>query len=194
MFPKKWEITKEKMRQATIKRNKIDNPSKRQEVRLKQSIYMKGRFVGKKNARYINGDYMIDGYKMYRRKALKYYGAKCQMCGDTREIVLDVHHKDKNRENCNIENLIVLCKNCHVVEHVRLKGGLKTKTFICETCGKEFKGRGIRRYCCIECRGSKHIEFRERDKAGRFTSGSNRNRGVKKENNSKPSGTIHNPI
>jgi hypothetical protein len=29
----------------------------------------------------------------------------------------DIHHKDRNRENNDISNLIVLCKPCHKKEH-----------------------------------------------------------------------------
>ena len=195
-FPEKWERIKEKMRQATIKRNKTNNPSWDKETIKKRSRKVKeeGTYAGKKNPRYINGDYMIDGYKMYRIKALEYYGVKCQVCGDLREVVLDVHHKDKNRKNCNIDNLMVLCKNCHVVEHVRLNGGRKTKMFVCEVCGKEFRDsdKRNRRFCSKECYYEIYnVDSRKRDKSGRFTSGSNGNRGVKKEDNVKPSSTIH---
>ncbi len=32
--------------------------------------------------------------------------------------ILVVHHKDKNRENNTIENLEVLCPNCHAIRHI----------------------------------------------------------------------------
>lgn len=42
---------------------------------------------------------------------------KCECCGNTewmgKKIPLEVHHKDGNRFNNNIENLEILCPNCH---------------------------------------------------------------------------------
>lgn len=49
----------------------------------------------------------------YRRKALEVYGAKCSVCGYAIVEVLEVHHKDSNRDNNNIENLDVLCPTHH---------------------------------------------------------------------------------
>lgn len=56
------------------------------------------------------------------RKAMLSRGMinKCQNCGyqDHPEI-LGVHHIDRNRKNNDISNLIVLCPNCHSIEHSR---------------------------------------------------------------------------
>ena len=53
----------------------------------------------------------------YRDRAIKHYGNSCQRCGfqDSRAIV--VHHKDHNRSNNSIDNLAVLCCNCHYIQH-----------------------------------------------------------------------------
>lgn len=62
--------------------------------------------------------------KAYRRKALKFYGEKCQTCGyDKFPQILHVHHKDCNRTNNSIENLTVLCPNCHAETHVKNDSG-----------------------------------------------------------------------
>jgi len=37
----------------------------------------------------------------------------CQLCGKESKMGLSVHHIDYNKENCNEENLITLCKSCH---------------------------------------------------------------------------------
>jgi len=42
---------------------------------------------------------------------------KCVFCGIEREILLVVHHLDKNRKNNKISNLIWLCHNCHFLVH-----------------------------------------------------------------------------
>lgn len=55
-----------------------------------------------------------DGASSYRTRALDKYGKKCNECGyDEHEIALDVHHIDRNRDNNEIENLVVLCSRCH---------------------------------------------------------------------------------
>ena len=51
------------------------------------------------------------------REYLKSRYTKCQICGlDEREILV-IHHKDENRENNNLENLLVVCPNCHMRIH-----------------------------------------------------------------------------
>jgi hypothetical protein len=59
-----------------------------------------------------NGEW--DNSKNYRLKAFDTYEHKCFVCGwneDSR--ILEVHHKDSNRENNDIENLCILCPICH---------------------------------------------------------------------------------
>ncbi|MBI2450384.1 MAG: HNH endonuclease [Candidatus Nealsonbacteria bacterium] len=41
----------------------------------------------------------------------------CVHCGTTDRRVLMVHHKDINRKNNKIKNLIWLCQNCHHLTH-----------------------------------------------------------------------------
>jgi 5-methylcytosine-specific restriction endonuclease McrA len=46
--------------------------------------------------------------------------ASCQKCGYSEHPeILGVHHKNKNRHDNKMENLIVLCPNCHSIEHAR---------------------------------------------------------------------------
>lgn len=55
-----------------------------------------------------------DNSKDYRKQALKTYSHECACCGyNEDERILQVHHKDSNRENNDIGNLIILCPNCH---------------------------------------------------------------------------------
>jgi hypothetical protein len=40
----------------------------------------------------------------------------CQCCGlhqDNSQFVLDVHHIDYDKNNCNEDNLVTLCRVCH---------------------------------------------------------------------------------
>lgn len=58
------------------------------------------------------------GKHNYREIAYREYDRVCNKCGyDEHPEILEVHHKDKNRENNIIGNLEVLCPNCHKVEH-----------------------------------------------------------------------------
>lgn len=50
----------------------------------------------------------------YRDKAFKAYPHKCAVCGyDEDERILQVHHRDSNRDNNSLDNLTILCPNCH---------------------------------------------------------------------------------
>lgn len=43
---------------------------------------------------------------------------KCEECGyNLHPEILGIHHKDENRDNNKISNLMVLCPNCHSLKH-----------------------------------------------------------------------------
>lgn len=63
-----------------------------------------------KNSAYKNGEYV------YRKKALKAYGSKCELCGyDAYIDALVVHHINENRQHNKLLNLMVVCANCHIL-------------------------------------------------------------------------------
>ena len=46
--------------------------------------------------------------------AFKLYEHRCAVCGwDEDADILQVHHIDENRQNNIVNNLIILCPNCH---------------------------------------------------------------------------------
>lgn len=50
----------------------------------------------------------------YRAVSFKAYPHQCAICGwKEDEDILQVHHIDENRQNNKLENLIILCPNCH---------------------------------------------------------------------------------
>lgn len=50
----------------------------------------------------------------YRALAFRNYEHKCAVCGwCDDEDILQVHHIDENRQNNVLNNLIILCPNCH---------------------------------------------------------------------------------
>ncbi|WP_056683909.1 HNH endonuclease [Cytobacillus solani] len=97
---------------GTTYRNLTDNPAWRDEVKKKIS----------ENHAPVPWlfDYRFNNYKgidvkHYRKKALRYYGDSCNRCGINEN--LQVHHKDRNRSNNELDNLEVLCYDCHSEEH-----------------------------------------------------------------------------
>jgi hypothetical protein len=59
-----------------------------------------------------------DNNQRYRRIAFENKPKICERCKyDQHPAAIIVHHKDRNRMNDSIENLEVLCANCHAIEH-----------------------------------------------------------------------------
>ena len=56
-------------------------------------------------------------------------GRVCERCGYDRLEILQVHHKNRNRNDNELNNLELICPNCHFEEHYLerswLKGGEK---------------------------------------------------------------------
>lgn len=51
-------------------------------------------------------------------KALELAGWECSICGYNRmREVLQIHHRDGNRSNNQLSNLVVLCPTCHAETH-----------------------------------------------------------------------------
>ena len=50
-------------------------------------------------------------------RLLKIRGNKCERCGLGKCEILQIHHKDKNRNNNDLDNLELVCPNCHAEEH-----------------------------------------------------------------------------
>lgn len=60
----------------------------------------------------------------YRYIAFEKKPKICEVCSySTYTEILQVHHRDYNRENNTIENLQILCPNCHMTHHFLTKTG-----------------------------------------------------------------------
>ncbi len=44
-------------------------------------------------------------------------GKKCERCGFAKLEILHIHHKDRNRTHNEMDNLELICPNCHAEEH-----------------------------------------------------------------------------
>jgi hypothetical protein len=68
--------------------------------------------------RAIMPDHYGTSLKKYRQLALSVKDTKCERCGyEQNPAAIVIHHIDKNRDNNSIDNLEVLCSNCHAIEH-----------------------------------------------------------------------------
>ena len=58
-------------------------------------------------------------------RLLEKRGRKCERCDYSKYEILQVHHKDRNRNNNEMDNLALICPNCHYEEHFLEKSWLK---------------------------------------------------------------------
>jgi len=68
--------------------------------------------VGKNHPNWQTGIYTYRKLLMKHSKELK-----CEYCDFSDERVLVVHHRDGNRNNNELSNLVLLCRNCHYIKH-----------------------------------------------------------------------------
>lgn len=84
----------------------------------------KGQTIGS-NLQKMRPRHYADGRSSYRDIAKRGLPIECNRCG-WKEVpgVLKVHHRDRNRDNNKIENLEILCPNCHDIEHFVARDGI----------------------------------------------------------------------
>jgi len=70
----------------------------------------------------------VNTYKQLKIRLLKLRGNVCERCGYNKLEILQVHHKDKNRDNNALENLELICPNCHFEKHYLEKSWLNKIT------------------------------------------------------------------
>lgn len=140
--------TKSKLSQAAKVRMQAPdyiNPSTRPEVRAKlseikrhnweqtDSPYRKPEYI-EKLSQFASTERLADrnpnwrggrstepypwGFRKARFEALKRDGG-CVICGETEVSKLQVHHKDANKQNNLLDNLITLCRHCHNIVEPR---------------------------------------------------------------------------
>jgi len=57
-------------------------------------------------------------------------GTKCERCGYKKYEILHVHHKNRNRNDNSMENLEIICPNCHYEEHYLEKSWLRKNRIV----------------------------------------------------------------
>lgn len=68
------------------------------------------------------GEYPPEWTAELRARVRREYDYECEDCGINQESLderLQVHHIDGNKKNCNTENLVALCRECHGKRHNR---------------------------------------------------------------------------
>lgn len=66
----------------------------------------------------VNHPNYTSGKGSYRSIALSTYKNECANCGYKEDSdALEVHHRDHNRDNNKVDNLMILCANCHSILH-----------------------------------------------------------------------------
>lgn len=68
----------------------------------------------------------VKSYQALKIRLLKARGKICEKCGYDKYEILQIHHKDKNRSNNNLDNLELICPNCHFEEHYLERSWLRT--------------------------------------------------------------------
>jgi len=92
---------------------------KRPEISGKNSNFFGQDNSKEKNSRWLGGksfeEYTLDWTQTLKRSIRERDKYICQLCSEVQgDIALDVHHIDYNKKNCNPENLITLCRKCHM--------------------------------------------------------------------------------
>lgn len=90
------------------------------ETRVKMGV----AHIGKNNPNWQGGisfnPYPADWVDLLKKSIRQRSNYVCQMCGMHQDELggwskkLDVHHIDYDKDNCNPNNLIALCRNCHI--------------------------------------------------------------------------------
>ena len=52
-------------------------------------------------------------------------GKNCEKCGYKKYEILQIHHKNRNRDDNFMSNLELICPNCHYEEHLLEKSWLR---------------------------------------------------------------------
>ena len=77
---------------------------------------------------------------------------RCEVCGITewqgKLIVCQLHHKDGNNQNNNLDNLQILCPNCHSQTESYCGQANKDNTiYYCKDCGRKVNKGSV--YCTV---------------------------------------------
>lgn len=64
-----------------------------------------------------NNQYPVDWTNTLKKAIREKYKYICQICNEYAWIV---HHIDYNKDNCSVDNLIIVCRSCHAKTNSKL--------------------------------------------------------------------------
>jgi hypothetical protein len=67
----------------------------------------------------------VKNARALKLRLIKIRGNCCERCGYNKVEILQVHHKDENRKNNHLDNLELICPNCHFEQHYLEKSWMK---------------------------------------------------------------------
>ncbi len=67
----------------------------------------------------------VKSLRAIKMRLLGLRGKNCARCTYNKSEILQVHHKDRNTSNNALENLELICPNCHYEEHFLEKSWLR---------------------------------------------------------------------
>jgi hypothetical protein len=87
-------------------------------------------------------DHRPNGDRLHKRFWEIIRGIGCMNCGFNKwPAILEIHHIDKNRGNDSLDNLCVLCPNCHKAHHRKVaKIGIMSIAQLMKQHGVEYVG------------------------------------------------------
>ena len=114
---------------------------------------------------------------------------KCEVCGlettwNDKPITLELHHINGNHYDNRLENLQILCPNCHSqTENYKRRNKNKSKETptplsskhkreerICQYCGKSFwPSSKSQKYCSVECYEQSKARFKKKNRSKEIT-------------------------
>ena len=59
----------------------------------------------------------VEDLRRIKVKLLNIRGKKCERCKYNKVEILQVHHRNRDRGDNSLENLEIICPNCHYEEH-----------------------------------------------------------------------------
>ena len=113
----------------------------------------------------INGYlYFYDPQNPYANKSGIVYEHIKIMCEHIGRHLKDnecVHHRDRNKLNNSLDNLMLLTKSEHVSLHLLEDKGYYSEIRVCKYCGKEFKcpHKSNQKYCSDKCARNDQRKF-----------------------------------
>lgn len=149
-------------------------------IKLKKNGNTRNGFTAMDDDEFFSENVERTGFSIIKRLIKGNYKVyKCEKCGINEwngcKITLQAHHLNGNHYDNRLENLQILCPNCHsqtdtyakhnvkVNKTSTIKNNIELTNFIekkyCEVCGKEITGSG-KKYCSQECSkiGSRKFE------------------------------------